>query len=152
MKLCPQCSHAFEAASDVLEHIAEDETVLRQAAEALRPSGGLLITVPRHQFLWSATDVAGHHVRRYSAGELREKVERAGFRVLRLSSFVSLLMPTLFLSLLRARKPESAHVELNLNPFLNGFLGRVMRIEESLIRRGLDLPAGGSLLLAARKL
>ena len=72
----------------------EDETVLRQVAKALRPGGRLLITVPQHQFLWSATDETAHHVRRYSCqSDLRAKTERAGFHVLRVSSFVSFLLP-----------------------------------------------------------
>src|SRR5581483_5167559 len=83
---------------DVLEHIPEDEDVLRQAYLALKPQGGLLLTVPQHGFLWSYVDEISHHVRRYERRDLLEKVKRAGFEVVETTSFVSLLMPGLLLS------------------------------------------------------
>ena len=63
-------------AFDVLEHIVEDEDVLGQMFKATRPGGGLLVTVPQHPFLWSASDEHAMHQRRYSRAELRRKVER----------------------------------------------------------------------------
>ncbi|MGH7738652.1 MAG: class I SAM-dependent methyltransferase, partial [bacterium] len=41
---------------DVLEHIADDQAVLRQVHQALVPGGGLVVTVPQHAFLWSRVD------------------------------------------------------------------------------------------------
>lgn len=52
---------------DVLEHIEEDEAVLEQLYIALRPKGVLLITVPQHTWLWSASDEYACHVRCYTA-------------------------------------------------------------------------------------
>ncbi len=43
-------------AFDVLEHIEEDEEVLSAMARALRPGGGMLLTVPQHRWLWSASE------------------------------------------------------------------------------------------------
>ncbi|MHB8993005.1 MAG: methyltransferase domain-containing protein [Chloroflexota bacterium] len=73
---------------DVLEHIREDETALRNIHQALTPGGRLVLHVPiRHQLqrrLLPTHD--GHHVDDHVRDEyLREeivgKVERAGFRV-----------------------------------------------------------------------
>jgi SAM-dependent methyltransferase len=138
---------------DVLEHILEDHTVLREIYKALIPGGGMLVTVPQHRFLWSAADESAHHVRRYAAKELREKVERAGFDVLRMTSFVSFLLPLMLASRLRKRKnsPDEATSELTLPPLLDYLLEIVMRVEIALIRAGVNFPAGGSLLLIARK-
>lgn len=48
-------------AFDVLEHIEEDERVLGQLNAALRSGGGIIATVPQHQWLWSEMDtVSGH--------------------------------------------------------------------------------------------
>jgi SAM-dependent methyltransferase len=138
-------------AFDVLEHIPEDETVLREVAKALRPGGRLLITVPQHQFLWSATDETAHHVRRYSTSDLRAKTERAGFHVLRVSSFVSFLLPLMLYSRRRKRQTQSATTELSVAPVVDRLFDHVMRIELLAIRMGLSLPMGGSLLLVARK-
>ena len=94
---CTKYSYAAEfdaiGAFDVLEHIVDDEMVLRETNKALKSGGGLLLTVPQHQFLWSAADESARHVRRYSSRDLREKVERAGFKVIRMTSFVSFCYP-----------------------------------------------------------
>src|SRR4030095_12517772 len=53
------------AAFDVLEHIPEDIDVMARLRNAVKPGGGVLITVPQHPWLWSRADEIGHHVRRY---------------------------------------------------------------------------------------
>lgn len=51
---------------DVLEHIEEDASQLRRAAECLSKKGHLLVLSPAHQWLWSPFDAAIGHYRRYS--------------------------------------------------------------------------------------
>jgi SAM-dependent methyltransferase len=141
-------------AFDVLEHIAEDERVLEQIHRAVAPGGGILITVPQHGFLWSRQDDVAGHQRRYSANELRRKVERAGFRVRRMTSFVSLLLPAMLASRWWKDRGEGqfdALDELRVNAGLNAIMERVMDCERALIRAGVSFPAGGSLLLVAEK-
>lgn len=138
-------------AYDVLEHIAEDEVVLGQLHRAVRPGGGLAVTVPQHPWLWSRQDDLACHVRRYTAGELRRKVAQAGFRVLELRSFVSLLLPLLWLARARGRARTDPLTELRINPAANALLGGVMKMEYLLSRSGIRFPAGGSLLLIARR-
>jgi SAM-dependent methyltransferase len=142
-------------AFDVLEHIEEDEAVLAQMYQSVRPGGGILLSVPQHVWLWSETDVAAHHVRRYEVNDLRAKVTRAGFEVLRATSFVSLLLPPMWLSRLmqkgKTQKPNASS-EFAISPALNRAFEAVMAIERVGIQAGLSFPAGGSLLLAARKI
>jgi SAM-dependent methyltransferase len=57
---------------DVLEHIADDQTQIRKAAELLAPDGCLVVLAPAHQFLFSPFDAAIGHYRRYSLRQLRE--------------------------------------------------------------------------------
>ena len=54
--------------------------------EALRPVGGLIVTVPQHPRLWSAVDEFSHHRRRYTRPELDCKVRVTGFEVVRRTS------------------------------------------------------------------
>ncbi len=140
-------------AFDVIEHIGEDETVLAQMRRALRPGGSLLLTVPQHPFLWSEYDARAHHVRRYTAAELRQKLGRAGFTVVRMTSFVSVLLPLMMLSRL-SRRTDAANydplAELRIGRFANTLLERALDAERLLIRAGLPLPCGGSLLAVAR--
>lgn len=141
-------------AFDVLEHIEEDETVLSQMLQALRPGGGIVITVPQHSWLWSRQDEYACHVRRYCVGDLREKVRRVGFQVEYETSFVSLLLPAMLVSrmLQRHRSPNSDPMaELRLPVLLDRVFEEVMRLEHQFIQLGVRLPVGGSLLLVARK-
>lgn len=141
-------------AFDVLEHIHEDEAVLHQMYRAVRPGGGMLLTVPQHDFLWSRTDAHACHVRRYAAQDLAAKVDAAGFRVERMTSFVSLLLPLMMAS--RAWQPGADAqydplAELRIGSVANALLEKIMDAERLAIRAGLNFPAGGSLLLVARK-
>lgn len=142
-------------AFDVLEHIEEDETVLIEMRRALRSGGGIAITVPQHPWLWSSQDEYACHVRRYRVGELREKIERAGFEALFTTSFVSLLLPAMLASRLLQRRAPNINrdptAELRLPEIINRTFESVMDLERRLIRSGLRFPIGGSRLLIARK-
>jgi SAM-dependent methyltransferase len=141
-------------AFDVLEHIEEDEVVLAAMLRAVRPGGGVAITVPQHPWLWSAADESACHVRRYRVCELREKVLRAGFKFEFETSFVSLLLPAMLASRLTKQRGSvrgDALPELSLPLWLNSLFGRVMTLERYLIRSGLRLKLGGSRLLIATK-
>lgn len=141
------------AAFDVIEHILEDELVLQNFYRAIKPGGGCVITVPQHQWLWSPVDEAACHQRRYSARDLHAKVEAAGFRIVRSTSFVTLLLPLMLVSRLAARRAGQAGDSdaLALNPVLDRGLEVIMRIEHLLIRLGLPLPVGGSRLVVLRR-
>lgn len=141
-------------AFDVIEHIPDDRTALAQMHGALVAGGGLLLTVPQHPWLWSWMDDEAHHVRRYTAAELRDKVEAAGFRVRRMTSFVSLLLPAMMLSRLGRRRQQveaDPYAEFRMSPAVNRLLEGVLSLERGLIRAGVSFPAGGSLLLVAEK-
>jgi SAM-dependent methyltransferase len=141
-------------AFDVLEHIQEDEFVLAAMLRALRPGGGVALTVPQHPWLWSSQDENACHVRRYKVGELREKVLRAGFTLEFETSFVSLLLPAMLASRLTRQRTipaDESLSELSLPVWLNRVFEFVMTLERNLIRRGLHLKLGGSRLLIATK-
>jgi SAM-dependent methyltransferase len=140
-------------AFDVLEHIEEDHTALLEMHASLRPGGGLVVTVPQHPALWSAVDEYSRHVRRYRRSELLAKLRDAGFEVVQWTSFVSLLLPVLALSRRRFRgtKAFDPLSEYRAPPFVDSALGWVLTAERTLIRSGLSFPAGGSLLVVARR-
>jgi SAM-dependent methyltransferase len=141
-------------AFDVIEHIEDDRAVLGELFASAAPGGGLLLTVPQHPSLWSQYDARARHVRRYRAAELRAKTVDAGFEILKLTSFVTLLLPFMYASRLAQRAPAKDYdplAELKLPRWLNWPLERALDVERMLIRAGMSLPAGGSLLLAARR-
>lgn len=140
---------------DVLEHVEEDEVVLQQIFKALNPSGIVFITVPQHRWMWSAVDEYACHVRRYRANELHEKVCRAGFEIIRSTSFVSTLLPAMYLSRLLQWNKTNMSIDdvagLRINPILNKLFEWLLNFELLLVRLGVSLPVGGSRLLVARK-
>ena len=142
-------------AFDVLEHIEEDETALQQMFRALKPDGLLLLTVPQHRWLWSTVDEYACHIRRYTVRELHEKVALAGFTIVRSTSFVTSLLPSMMISrLLQRGNSESfdPHSELRINLILNRILEWFLRMELGLIRMGFSFPVGGSRLIVAAKI
>lgn len=141
-------------AFDVLEHIEDDEQVLAAMCRALRPGGGIIITVPQHPWLWSSADTNACHVRRYKVSELREKAQRAGFTLTYETSFVSLLLPAMLASRLgkqRKKAGEADLSELRLPGWLNQVFETTMNLERQLIQIGLRFGLGGSRLLIATK-
>ena len=139
-------------AFDVIEHINKDELVLSNLSRALKSRGTLLVTVPQHRWLWSVVDEHACHVRRYTRGELVRKVTRSGFTVEYMTSFVSLLVPVMWLNRLRASRTNFDSMdEFRISSWLNKLLEIIMFIELGLIKIGIKLPFGGSLLLLANK-
>ena len=141
-------------AFDVLEHIEEDDAVLREMFRATKPGGGIILTVPQHRFLWSVVDDYSFHKRRYSRKELSAKVEGAGFEVIRVSSFVFFLLPLMLVNRIRRNVREKSFdlmAELRINPALNALFEKALGIERFFMRAGLSFPAGGSLLLVGKK-
>ncbi len=73
-------------ASEILEHIHEDEQVMAELFRITKPGGLVAVTVPRNwpeQVCWKLSDeyheVEGGHIRIYRASDLVEKLQRAGF-------------------------------------------------------------------------
>ncbi len=99
----PYADAVFDAVilSEVLEHIDDDIAGLREAYRVLKPDGVLAVTVPNadYPFWWDPINkslerlckrhiqqgpLAGiwaNHLRLYSAGQLRDAVEAAGFAI-----------------------------------------------------------------------
>lgn len=137
---------------DVLEHIEEDEAILKELHRALKPKGILLVTVPQHPSLWSQQDEFACHVRRYTRKEIHSKLRQTGFREVFTTSFVSLLFPAMYLSRRLNKEQRRYDARLQFNRPLNALMNAVMAIEFRLIRLGIRFPFGGSLLVAAQKI
>jgi SAM-dependent methyltransferase len=65
-------------AFEVLEHIGDDRAALREWLPLVRPGGHLLLSVPADPHRFGASDVLAGHYRRYTAGDLRERLDEAG--------------------------------------------------------------------------
>lgn len=136
-------------AFDVLEHIEDDAATLKELRRVLRPSGTLLCAVPALPFLWGPQDEISHHFRRYVRGDLRRRLQDAGFRVLRASYFNTIFFPAIAAIRVGRRAlpaPADLRSDFGIGPRrVNATLARVFAAEAPLIRQ-IDLPVGVSLL------
>lgn len=137
------------AALDVIEHIDDDGAALAAIAAKLKSGGRFVMTVPAHQWMWSAHDVVNHHKRRYSKRSLRQLIDESPLRLDRIGYFNSLLFPLAVAERLasRMRGKDEADVKLPSAP-LNAALERVFATERHLVGR-LPLPPGLSLFAVA---
>ena len=150
------------SALDVIEHTPDDLAVLRECRRVLAPGGHLLVTVPAFMFLWSQNDVLNAHQRRYTAGELKRKIEAAGFRLERVTYNNFFVFPLAALLIVLRRRTKSApqlrshHFEADAyqvdmepaSPPVNALLTQVGKLE-ALLLRGVNLPWGTSLIALA---
>jgi SAM-dependent methyltransferase len=137
------------AALDVIEHIDDDRAALAAIATKLKPGGKFVMTVPAHQWMWSAHDVVNHHKRRYSKRSLRALVDASPLRLEKIGYFNSLLFPLAAAERLasKLRGREDADVKLPPRP-VNAAFEAVFAAERHLVGR-LPLTPGVSLFAVA---
>lgn len=80
----PFTDQAFSHAviSEVLEHIENDEAVVRELARVLKPKGRVVVTFPHRRFYYTNDDRYVEHVRRYELEDMESRLARAGFTTL----------------------------------------------------------------------
>jgi SAM-dependent methyltransferase len=137
-------------AFDVIEHIDDDRAAIAAIAATLKPGGKFVMTVPAHQWMWSAHDRVNHHKRRYSKRSLRQLIENSPLKLEKLGYFNSLLFPVALAQRMVSKARETENGDLKLPPPpLNAALERVFAAERHLVGR-LPLPPGLSLFAVAR--
>ncbi len=136
-------------AFDVIEHIDDDAAALASIATKLKPGGKFVMTVPAHQWMWTAHDVVNHHKRRYSKRSLRRLIEGSPLKLDRIGYFNSLLFPLAIAERTssKLRGKDGADVKLPPAP-LNTLLEKVFYAERYAVGR-LPLPPGLSLFAVA---
>lgn len=140
---------------DVICNIPDDVAALHEIRRTVKPNGIVIAQLPAYEWLWSAHDVAVGHKYRYTAENLRAKIERAGLHVERITYLNTLLFP--FIALARfARRPSirGDFAESDLTPLpapINDTLSHLFSAE---MRAALNynLPYGISLLAIARRI
>lgn len=149
----PQGRFAAAGAFDVMEHISDDEGFLRRCREVLAPRGFLFLTVPAGTYLWSSVDAESGHQRRYVPADLRRKLTDAGFHVISMKYWNSLLLP-LYMAwrFVEGRRGDDL-IERYLatpHPLINRLLLGILRADTAAGRWG--MPFGATLVVAAQKL
>jgi SAM-dependent methyltransferase len=129
---------------NVLEHIEDDQGVLREIGERLQPGACLAIWVPAFQLLYSPFDEKLGHVRRYRKGEVERDVRLAGYEVVD-SRYVN--MPGWFSWLLLVRLLRQEPTSAITVKIFDRYIVPVVRWIEDRVR----MPFGQSVFVVARK-
>lgn len=141
------------AAFDVIEHIPDEDAVLRELHRVLVPGGLLLVSVPAYNWAWSEADVAAGHHRRYTRGRLVAALRRHGFDVERATYIFMASFPAFaadrLLSRFSGREPEQVATS-DLPSWQRSLLLALGAFDERLVRRW-DLPFGSSVVACARR-
>jgi 2-polyprenyl-3-methyl-5-hydroxy-6-metoxy-1,4-benzoquinol methylase len=148
-------------AFDVIEHIEDDTAAILNINKMLGKNGCLIITVPQHMFMWSRLDEILKHKRRYSRRELVTRLQASGFDIRYATSFLFILFPLMLISRIidkghsQTQPDKCDNLALKKRVHFPDFLNRIfdyfMRIDEFLIRMGISLPFGGTLVVVAKK-
>lgn len=141
------------ASMDVVEHLDDDYTGLREYRRLLVSRGLLLLTVPAYEWLWGEHDVRAAHRRRYRVGQLISVVESAGFEVLHTTYFNSFLVPPAALlrrTPLRRLVNQTDEEVGNTSSLVSSVMTRVASAERRLALRR-SVPFGLSILLVGRR-
>ena len=136
-------------AFDVIEHIDDDGAAISSIATKLKPGGKFVMTVPAHQWMWTAHDVVNHHKRRYSKSTLRQLVQGSPLKLERIGYFNSLLFPLAIAERATSKLRGKSDADVKLpSAVLNAALEKVFAAERYLVGR-LPLPPGLSLFAVA---
>ena len=149
----PFADAAFSAivSADVLCHRGVDERrALEQFHRCLGAGGILVLNLPAYRWMMSRHDAAVYNVRRYTRRGVIALLRDAGFRPLFASYWNMLLFPLMVLT--RKLLPGGGS-DVRPQPAWIEATGRAATgIERALIRAGISLPFGGSVLAVAAKI
>jgi SAM-dependent methyltransferase len=136
---------------DVLCHGGvEPAAALKEAHRCLRPGAVALFNLPAYQWLLSAHDRRVHNVRRFTGRQARALLAGAGFRVLRSSYWNTLLFPLMLMHRLLERDDAESDVR-DYPRWLDAVFSTALAVERLIIRAGISLPFGGSLIVVAAR-
>ena len=144
---------------DVLEHIEDDESFLKQVHNCLTDTGILFLTVPSYNTLWSVSDIIDGHFRRYNRKSLQRLFHKSGFKLDYYTYFFSFLVLPIYLlrslpSQIKIRKTkniEAIKSEDTISPEVQRIIKPFLNWELYQIQRSSVIPFGTSCLCLATK-
>ena len=137
-------------AADVLNMLDEPGRALRELRRCLRARGIVVVNFPAYEWLRSYHDVAVGTKQRYTRRRLRALFEGNGFIVELDTYWNTLLFPLAVARRKLAPGGNGSDVRLT-HPLLERAFRGVLDVEARLIRRGMRLPFGLSVLGVARR-
>lgn len=141
-------------ASDVIEHIENDDEIIKFFSRVLKNDGNILITVPSYNFLYTERDKVLGHFRRYNINALKKKTNKY-FKIIKLSyyNFFLFFLSVVLFVFLKLFKIKSliTSPENTPNFFLNNLFYKIFSSEKFLLKY-LNFPFGASIVYLAKKI
>lgn len=142
---------------DTIEHVEDDFGVMDEVRRVLRPQGMVIVTAPAFKFLWGPSDVTFQHFRRYRLGELKARLERKDFSIIKSSYFNFFLFLPIFLGKMAVKylrlpisENEVSRQGINGIWIINKILYYIF-YTESMLLKYIDFPFGVSAMVIGRK-
>lgn len=136
---------------DVLEHLPDEKTALKELIRVVRPGGVLVFTVPALTKLWGQHDILNNHYRRYNFGDLQKLLTDVNLSIERVTYFNFFLLLPIWLIRKIVRQNNATKTDFQLGTkSLNGFFYLVLKLENLLLGY-INLPVGVSQVVIARK-
>ena len=133
---------------DMIEHLQDDITALKEAVRVLKKNGIIVVTVPAREELWSWFDEVSSHKRRYTREMLKQiLIAKMNLKPLLIEYiFMSLYIPLKF----TRRENQKGNDQFRINGLMNALLRSFFHIER-FISKALPMPIGTSLIAVAQK-
>jgi SAM-dependent methyltransferase len=139
------------------EWVESDVAVLREARRVLKPNGLLLITEPAFPALFRQMDVIGMVKRRYRLRQFVEMLRSASLDVVLSSYFTSVGAPIILA--MKALTPAATKTSIAndvpdlrpMHPWLNAASYGVAQLEAALIKAGVPIPFGTTIICVAKR-
>ena len=152
----PDAAFDLVTSFDVLTaQVVDDRVALADFARVLRPGGRLLLRVAAYDWLRGRHDKEWAVGRRYSRGDLNEKIQAAGLTVERASYANAALLPAVMLKRLSERwiapTAETSDLQVGAKRTPVTRMLRALLAGEAPVVAGVGLPCGLSLFASARK-
>ncbi len=157
VQLLPFADCVFDAviAFDIFEHVQRDVDIMREVSRVLNPNGILLINVPAFMFMYSHHDEAFDHFRRYTAGELINKLDMVGFISLYYSYWSFFIFPIVYAFRKLFTKKKQTGVRSDFHAVVPVWVDTILRmfsmLELFLISKNQRFPFGVSLYCVSVK-
>lgn len=143
-------SYDVVIASDVIEHIEDDQKAVKHLWSFVKKGGQMIITVPAHQYLYYQRDVDWGHHRRYSKQLLLDRLEKVDGEIEFIGywNFVGYFVYYVYGQVLHKKINEELRYSTSLmSRFLRSIVECVFKIEKKIGK----MPIGLSLIAVVRK-
>ena len=132
----PFASNTFDmvCAFDVLEHLKDDNLIIKEIYRILKRGGHLFLIVPAYQWLFSSHDRALGHQRRYNRKQILTLLKSANFKIIKIS-YTNMLLLLIAAPLRLINKNKKNQIKTDVSIRVPNFINKILI---ALLRKEID--------------